>query len=111
MRSVKLCVVLGSILVLGVLVSLLLWKPGADSRQVSSTPLVLYCAAGVNPPVAEVVKDYQNELGVTVSVQYGGSGTLLSNLRVAQTGDLYLAADASYIQIAREQGLIAETIL
>jgi molybdate transport system substrate-binding protein len=50
----------------------------------------------VNPPVAEVVKDYQDQLGVTVSVQYGGSGTLLSNFRVAQTGDLYLAADASY---------------
>ena len=110
MKSVKLYVVLGSIVVLAVLIFLLLWKPGVDSRQVSSQPLVLYCAAGVNPPVAEVVKDYQDQLGVTVSVQYGGSGTLLSNLRVAQTGDLYLAADASYIQIARAQGLIAETI-
>ena len=110
MKSVKLCVVLGSILVLAVLISLLLWKPGAHGQQVSSQPLVLYCAAGVNPPVAEVVKDYQDQLGITVSVQYGGSGTLLSNLRVAQTGDLYLAADTSYIQIARAQDLIAETI-
>ncbi len=110
MKSVRLYVVLGSILVLAVLISLLLRKPGADRQHASSPPLVLYCAAGVNPPVAEIVKDYQNELGVTVSVQYGGSGTLLSNLRVAQTGDLYLAADASYIQLARQQGLIAETI-
>ncbi len=110
MKSVKLYVVFGSILVLAVLISLLLRRPGTHSRQVSAQPLVLYCAAGVHPPVAEVVKDYQDQLGVTVSVQYGGSGTLLSNLRVAQTGDLYLAADASYIQIARAQGLIAETI-
>jgi len=110
MRPVKPCVVLGSIVVLAVLIFLLLWKPGADSRQVSSQPLVLYCAAGVNPPVAEIVKEYERDLGVTVRVQYGGSGTLLSNLRVAQTGDLYLAADASYVQLARAQDLIAETI-
>jgi len=110
MKPVKPFVVLGSILILAVLIFLLVWKPGADSQQVSSQPLVLYCAAGVNPPVAEVVKEYQDQFGVTVSVQYGGSGTLLSNLRVAQIGDLYLAADASYIQIARTQGLIAETI-
>jgi len=110
MRSVKLYIVLGSILVLVALVVLLWWTPGTSHRQDSAQPLVLYCAAGVNPPVAEVAKEYQEQFGVTISVQYGGSGTLLSNLRVAQTGDLYLAADASYIQIARQQGLIAETI-
>jgi molybdenum ABC transporter molybdate-binding protein len=103
-------IVLGSILVLAALVVLLWWTPGTGHRQDSAQPLVLYCAAGVNPPVAEVAKEYQEQFGVTISVQYGGSGTLLSNLRVAQTGDLYLAADASYIQIARQQGLIAETI-
>lgn len=110
MRSARLYVVLGSAVAFAALVFLLVWTPGTRRRHDGQRPLVLYCAAGVNPPVAEVVKDYQDQLGVTVSVQYGGSGTLLSNLRVAQTGDLYLAADASYIQIAREQGLIAETI-
>jgi len=110
MKYTKLYVVLGSAVAFAALVFLLVWRPGTHHQQDSQQPLVLYCAAGVNPPVAEIVKDYQNEVGVTVSVQYGGSGTLLSNLRVAQTGDLYLAADASYIQIAREQGLIAETI-
>ncbi len=111
MRSAKLYVVLGSAVAFAVLVLLLVWTPRTRHRQDLQRPLVLYCAAGVNPPVAQIVKNYQDEVGVTVSVQYGGSGTLLSNLRVAQTGDLYLAADASYIQIAREQGLIAETIL
>jgi len=110
MRSVKLYVVLGSAVAIAALVFLLVGPPGTRHPQDSQPPLVFYCAAGVNPPVAEVVKDYQEQLGVTVSVQYGGSGTLLSNLRVAQTGDLYLAADASYIEIARAQGLIAETI-
>lgn len=111
MRSVKLYVILASVVAVAVLVLALVWTPGARNQQsAQQQPLVLYCAAGVNPPVAQVVKEYEKEFGVTVRVQYGGSGTLLSNLRVAQTGDLYLAADTSYIQLARAQGLIAETI-
>ncbi len=110
MKSAKLYIVLGSAVGVAALVLLLLWTPGTSRQPSSQPPLVLYCAAGINPPVADVVKEYQDQYGVTVSVQYGGSGTLLSNLRVAQSGDLFAAADASYIQLAREQGLIAEMI-
>jgi molybdate transport system substrate-binding protein len=110
MRSVKFHIVVGSAVVVAALGFFLVWTPGTRHPRDSRQPLVLYCAAGMNPPVARIVKDYQDQLGVPVSVQYGGSGTLLSNLRVARSGDLYLAADASYIRIAREQGLIAETI-
>ncbi len=110
MRSVKLYVILASGIAVVILVSLLLWPSGTGRPSDARRPLVLYCAAGMKPPVAETVKAYQDELGVVVQTQYGGSGTLLSNLRVAQAGDLYLAADASYLQLARAQNLIAETI-
>ena len=53
---------------------------------------------------------YEQESGVKLRIQYGGSGTLLSNLQVARSGDLYLAADQSYLDIARDKGLVAETI-
>ncbi len=43
-------------------------------------------------------------------MQYGGSNTLLSQLEVSRVGDLFLAADDSYIQLARDKGLIAEVI-
>jgi len=92
------------------LVLLLVWTHGTSRQSSLEQPLTLYCAAGMNHPVAEVVKAYEDEFGVTIRVQYGGSGALLSSLRAANTGDLYLAADASYIAIAREQNLIAETI-
>lgn len=72
--------------------------------------IVLYCAAGIKPPVESVVHEYEAVYGVRVQIQYGGSGTLLSNIRVVGTGDLFLAADESYIRLAREQGLLAESI-
>lgn len=71
--------------------------------------LLFYCAAGVKPVVEKVAKQYFEEYGVRIDLQYGGSGTLLSNLRVAKQGDLYLAADKSYIEEAKTFGLIDET--
>ncbi|NQT86216.1 substrate-binding domain-containing protein, partial [bacterium] len=72
--------------------------------------LVLYCAAGIKNPVSAVAEDYEREFGTKIAIQYGGSGTLLSNVEASRTGDLYLAADTSYIEIAREKGLVAEAV-
>jgi molybdenum ABC transporter molybdate-binding protein len=86
---------------------------GASESPASGTsqkPLILYCAAGTKPPVEAAVREYEKEYGVQVQLQYGGSGTLLSNLQVARSGDLFLAGDESYIRIARGKGLLAEAI-
>ncbi len=89
------------------LVGLLLWTPGEGEGAKS---LLVYCAAGMKNPVAEIAREYERQYGVKVELQFGGSGTLLGNLRVAKKGDLYLAADTTYIDRARELGLLAETI-
>lgn len=80
-------------------------KPGSGQDQ-----LFLFCAAGIRPPVEQIVEDYQREHGVSVQLQYGGSNTLLSQLEVGQTGDLYIAADESYITRAQEKGLAVEAL-
>lgn len=72
--------------------------------------LLLYCAAGIREPVQSVIADYAKAYGVTVDVQYGGSGTLLSNLEVARRGDLYLAADAKHMELATSRSLVHESI-
>mgnify|MGYP002628055454 CR=1 FL=1 len=79
----------------------------ADSK---TTPTMLYCAAS-NRAVMEAIKsDYQKETGRTLEIQYGPSQTLLGSIEVSQTGDLYLPADDSYLQIARDKGLVSESI-
>jgi molybdenum ABC transporter molybdate-binding protein len=99
-----------ALLVVAALSSLLflLSKPadGPDGEE----PLLLYCAAGVKPPVLALAKQFEAEYGVKVQLQYGGSGTLLSNIEVSRKGDLYIAADHSYIDIAKEKELIEEVL-
>jgi molybdenum ABC transporter molybdate-binding protein len=105
-------VFVGSLAVAAVLVALLLWP--SRSRQAATAAgqksLLVFCAAGIKSPVEAVAREYEKAFGVRVQLQYGGSGTLLSNLRITDAGDLFLAADESYIKSAREFGLLAETI-
>lgn len=97
--------------VMTLLLSVCMLACGCD-RGSSAKPsdLTLFCAAGVQAPVEAIREAYGEELGVEIRIQYGGSGTLLNNLQVAQSGDLYLAADESYLDIARSKGLVAETV-
>lgn len=76
----------------------------------SSHPILMYCAAGLRLPVEKIVSEYQRELGVQVEVQYGGTNSLLNQLEVAKTGDLFLAADASALDLAHDRSLVAESI-
>jgi len=102
---------ISSLLLVGVLSGLLYWnsgsRPGPAGRHDS---LLLYCAAGLKPVVEPAVRDYEELTGTRVQVQYGGSGTLLSNLKVANVGDLYLAADESFLKTASAERLVAEII-
>jgi len=94
---------------LGMTVLMVLLLAGCGRKE-TTPPLVVYCAAGIKPPVEEIARAYERESGVPVQLQYGGSGTLLSNIRVAKSGDLFVAADDSYIRLGRDQGVVAEAI-
>ena len=75
--------------------------------------LIVYCAAGIRKPVAEAAKAFEEEFGVIVRLDYGSSGELEGKLELeraqkAPRCDLYIPADLSFSQRAREKELIAE---
>jgi molybdenum ABC transporter molybdate-binding protein len=83
---------------------------GAGSGGAGSKPLLLYCAASNRAAIEAIREDYRRETGREVSVQYGASQTLLSSMEVSGTGDLFLPADASFIVMAKEKGLVDEVL-
>lgn len=105
-------VAIGSLVMIAILIGLLMWPPKTDTPGAGTTsePLVFYCAAGIKPPVEAVTREYERVYGVPLHLQYGGSGTLLSNIRVSRLGDLFLAGDTGYLEEARRLGLLAEVI-
>ncbi|MCH2136229.1 MAG: molybdate ABC transporter substrate-binding protein [Phycisphaerales bacterium] len=82
----------------------------ALAAATAADPLTMFCAAGVRGPVEAVAEQWMQETGQRVQLQYGGSGTLLSSLRITPDVDLYLAASNDYLDQAADRGLIQERI-
>ncbi len=82
--------------------------PGCGGEAEEPT-LLFYCAAGLRGPVAELADQFGRQHGVTVQCDYAGSEVLLSRIKLAQRGDLYMPGDASYMEQAQREGLIASS--
>lgn len=102
-------IVISLVAVAGLVFALQLSQEDAGVRE---GDLILYCAAGMMKPVQEIAKEYEEKYDVRVQIEPGGSGKLLATIRAnPERGDLYLAADKSYIDRAREEyGLVAESM-
>ena len=87
----------------------LLQRKGTTSSS-TATALTVYCAAGLKQPVEAIAAKYRAEFGVEVQLQYGPTGALISNLRVAKRGDLFIAADDGSIADARKFELVREVL-
>ena len=105
-----LVVMLGSIVALGAMIWIL--KNGSQRKKSpeSAEPLMFFCAASNRAVMEKIVSDYKEEYGREIDLQYGGSQTLLSQLEVTGAGDLYLPADDSYLNTAKEMNLVSEVL-
>jgi molybdate transport system substrate-binding protein len=71
-----------------------------------SEKLLLYCGAGIRPPVEQMAEAFGREHGVKVVGDYAGSEVLLSKLKLARKGDLYMPGDKHYVDQAEQEGMI-----
>lgn len=87
-------------------------SPGQGTTNPESTnePIMLYCAASNRAVIDAIITQYKKECGRQIDVQYGPSQTLLTTLEVSGQGDLFLPADSSYIDMARNKELVEEVI-
>ncbi len=87
-------------------------QPDSATKQENSasTEISLFCAASNRAVMEEIREKYEAETGRRVVIQYGASQSLLSQIEVSGTGDLYLPADDSFLKMGREKKLIAETL-
>jgi len=86
-----------------------LWLAGlmALCLGCSPEPPLLYCGAGIKPPVEELVEQFRREHGAAIVCDYRGSEVLLSSITLTGKGDLYMPGDAYYVELAEKEGLVA----
>jgi len=81
---------------------------GCRSRPDSepASELLLYCGAGIRPPIEELANVFAAEHPVKVVLDFAGSEVLLSRIKLSGRGDLYMPGDAHYVDLAEDTGLI-----
>jgi len=68
--------------------------------------LMLYCGAGIRPPADDLIGAFFAEYGIRVVPDYAGSEVLLSKIKLARRGDLYMPGDKHYVDQADDAGMI-----
>ena len=76
------------------------------ARPLNAAELELFAGAASKPATDEVVKLFESETGHKVRVYFGGSGSMLSQMKIAQRGDIYFPGSPDFMSRAKREGLI-----
>jgi molybdate transport system substrate-binding protein len=68
--------------------------------------LLVYAGAASKPPTEGVAKLYEQKTGVKVELVFGGSGYMLSQMKLAKQGDIYFPGSSDYIEKAKREGAV-----
>ena len=68
--------------------------------------IVGFCGSASKPAMEEAARVFQSETGTTVTLNFSGSGTMLSQLKLSKRGDFYLPAAPTYMDLAVSDGII-----
>lgn len=75
-------------------------------KEAPARRLLLFCGAGLRPAAGELIEVFCAEHDATVDSDYAGQEVLLSKIRLAREGDLFMPGEKRYVDLAAEQDLI-----
>jgi molybdate transport system substrate-binding protein len=79
---------------------------GFLSKDAGAGDLLIFAGAASKPPTAEVVRIYQQKKGVKILATFGGSGFVLSQMKLARKGDVYFPGSSDFMEKAKKEGLV-----
>jgi len=79
---------------------------GAPAAWASSPSLLVFAGAASKPPCEEIVRTFEQKMKVRVHVTYGGSGFVLSQMKLARRGDIYFPGSSDFMEKAKRDGMV-----
>jgi molybdate transport system substrate-binding protein len=64
----------------------------------------MYAGSASKPPTEEAIRVFEEKTGIKVEVTFGGSGKVLSEMKLAKQGDLYFPGSSDYMEKAKKEG-------
>ena len=73
----------------------------------AETPrLLIFAGSASKPPTQEAARVFTEKTGIPVDLVFGGSGYVLSQMKLTRKGDLYFPGSSDYMEIAKRQHLV-----
>jgi len=68
--------------------------------------LLIFAGSASKPATQEIAKIFEKENNISVDIIFGGSGYVLSQMKLTKRGDIYFPGSSDYMEIAKKQDLI-----
>ena len=78
----------------------------AQPAQSSSKRTLIFAGAASKPATEEIIHAFQKKFGIPADVVFGGSGFVLSQMKLAKKGDLYFPGSSDFMEKAKKEGLV-----
>ena len=78
----------------------------ADGLPFAGRRIELFVGSASKPATEETVQRFEQQTGANVVMHFGGSGQMLSQIKLAQRGDLYFPGSSDYMEMAKREGLV-----
>ena len=89
-----------------VLVTLILVLTFVHHARSSSNRILIYAGAASKPATEEIVKSFKEKTGIVADVIFGGSGFVLSQMKLSKKGDLYFPGSSDFMELAKKEALV-----
>jgi len=76
------------------------------TNQEKQKTITAFCGSASKPAMEEAANVFEEKTGIKVELNFGGSGTMLSQMKLSKQGDLYIPGSPDYMLIAERDGVV-----
>jgi molybdate transport system substrate-binding protein len=77
-----------------------------NTSSFAEESLLIFAGSVSKPVLEEINRNFENENKVKVEINFGGSGTILSQMKLAKKGDIYIPGSSDFMEKAKKENLI-----
>lgn len=81
-------------------------KGDQTSQSKEQKNLLVYAGSASKPPTEEAAKVFEEKTGIKVDLVFGGSGSVLSQMKLNKQGDLYFPGSSDFMEQAKKENLV-----
>lgn len=99
---------LRQVVMLGLVIVAILGFSGCAKEQAKSTSkeIFVYAGSASKPPTEEATQLFEKKTGIKVNLIFGGSGAVLSQMKLSKKGDIYFPGSSDFMEKAKKDDVV-----